>query len=67
MIFKLQHFALSIDYRTTAIEQIVQTFTNGQGFDVVYDTVGGATLDDAFKQYAITVTSLVATAEGSIT
>lgn len=41
--------AMPIDYRTTSIEQIVQTFTDGRGFDVVYDTVGGATLDDAFK------------------
>jgi NADPH2:quinone reductase len=41
--------AVPIDYRTTSIEQIVQTFTEGQGFDVVYDTVGSATLDDAFQ------------------
>jgi len=41
--------ATPIDYRTTSIEQIVQTFTDGRGFDVVYDTVGGSTLDDAFK------------------
>jgi NADPH2:quinone reductase len=41
--------AMPIDYRTTSIEQIVQTFTDGRGFDVVYDTVGGSTLDDAFK------------------
>ncbi|MGG6239415.1 zinc-dependent alcohol dehydrogenase family protein [Nodosilinea sp. AN01ver1] len=41
--------AVPIDYRTTAIEQIVQQFTAGQGFDVVYDTVGSATLDDAFQ------------------
>ncbi|WP_071527333.1 zinc-dependent alcohol dehydrogenase family protein [Nodosilinea nodulosa] len=41
--------AVPIDYRTTSIEQIVQRFTEGQGFDVVYDTVGSATLDDAFQ------------------
>jgi NADPH:quinone reductase len=41
--------AVPIDYRTTSIEQIVQTFTEGQGFDVVYDTVGSTTLDDAFQ------------------
>ena len=40
--------AVPID-RSTAIAQIVQTFTDGQGFDVVYDTVGGSTLDDAFQ------------------
>lgn len=41
--------AVPIDYRSTAIAQIVQTFTDGQGFDVVYDSVGGSTLDDAFE------------------
>ncbi|HEY9622720.1 MAG TPA: zinc-dependent alcohol dehydrogenase family protein [Crinalium sp.] len=41
--------AVPIDYRTTAIAQIVETFTDGQGFDVVYDSVGGSTLDDAFQ------------------
>ena len=40
--------AVPID-RSTAIAQIVQTFMDGQGFDVVYDTVGGTTLDDAFQ------------------
>jgi NADPH:quinone reductase len=40
--------AVPID-RSIAIAQIVQTFTDGQGFDVVYDTVGGSTLDDAFQ------------------
>lgn len=40
--------AVPID-RSTAIAQIVQTFTDGQGFDVVYDSVGGSTLDDAFE------------------
>jgi NADPH:quinone reductase len=41
--------AVPIDYRSMAIAQIVQTFTDGQGFDVVYDSVGGSTLDDAFQ------------------
>ncbi len=41
--------AVPIDYRSTAIAQIVQTYTDGQGFDVVYDSVGGSTLDDAFE------------------
>lgn len=41
--------AVPIDYRSMTIAQIVQTFTNGQGFDVVYDSVGGSTLDDAFQ------------------
>jgi NADPH2:quinone reductase len=41
--------AVPIDYRSTAIAQIIQTFTDGQGFDVVYDSVGGSSLDDAFE------------------
>lgn len=41
--------AVPIDYRSTSIAQIVQTFTDGQGFDVVYDSVGGSTLDDGFQ------------------
>jgi NADPH2:quinone reductase len=41
--------AVPLDYRSTSIEEIVQTFTDGHGFDVVYDTVGGSTLDDAFQ------------------
>jgi NADPH:quinone reductase len=40
--------AVPID-RSIAIEQIVQTFTDDRGFDLVYDTVGGSTLDDAFQ------------------
>ncbi|MBD2463501.1 zinc-dependent alcohol dehydrogenase family protein [Oscillatoria sp. FACHB-1407] len=41
--------AVPIDYHNTTIEEIVQTFTGDRGFDVVYDSVGGSTLDDAFK------------------
>jgi NADPH:quinone reductase len=37
--------AVPID-RSMAIAQIIQTFTDGQGFDVVYDSVGGSILDD---------------------
>lgn len=37
--------ATAIDYTQTSIEQYVQDYTNGQGFDIVYDTVGGATLE----------------------
>ena len=40
--------AVPIDYRSTSVEQYVAEHTGGQGFDVVYDTVGGATLDDSF-------------------
>jgi NADPH2:quinone reductase len=29
-------------------EQYVAAHTGGEGFDIVYDTVGGSTLDDSF-------------------
>ena len=38
----------TIDYRTLSVEQYVARHTAAQGFDVVYDTVGGETIDDSF-------------------
>ncbi len=40
--------ATTIDYRTLSTEQYVAIHTEGEGFDVVYDTVGGATIDASF-------------------
>jgi NADPH2:quinone reductase len=40
--------ATAIDHRQTTVEEYVADHTNGQGFDIVYDTVGGATLDASF-------------------
>jgi NADPH2:quinone reductase len=40
--------ATAIDYRTMTVEAYVAEHTGGEGFDVVYDTVGGSTLDDSF-------------------
>ena len=40
--------ATPIDYVNTPVEQYVAAHTAGEGFDVVYDTVGGATLDASF-------------------
>ena len=40
--------ASAIDYRSTPVEQYVNAATEGRGFDIVYDTVGGATLDASF-------------------
>ncbi|MFI9276114.1 zinc-dependent alcohol dehydrogenase family protein [Kitasatospora sp. NPDC052896] len=40
--------ATPIDYTATTSAQYVAQYTGGEGFDVVYDTVGGATLDDSF-------------------
>ena len=41
--------ATPIDYRATGVEAYVAEHTGGAGFDVVYDTVGGATLDASFN------------------
>lgn len=41
--------ATFIDYQQTSVEDYVQQYTDGEGFDIVYDTVGGATLDASFK------------------
>jgi NADPH2:quinone reductase len=40
--------AIPIDYRSQSVEEYVAMQTSGQGFDIVYDTVGGATLDASF-------------------
>jgi NADPH:quinone reductase-like Zn-dependent oxidoreductase len=41
--------AVFIDYETTGVDDYVAQHTGGEGFDIVYDTVGGATLDASFK------------------
>ncbi len=38
-----------VDYRSETVENYVQRLTTGKGFDLVYDTAGGATLDASFK------------------
>jgi NADPH:quinone reductase len=40
--------AVPIDYRAKKVEEYVAEHTGGDGFDVIYDTVGGTTLDDSF-------------------
>lgn len=40
--------ATAIDYTTTAADEYVAEYTGGEGFDVVVDNVGGATLDASF-------------------
>jgi NADPH:quinone reductase-like Zn-dependent oxidoreductase len=41
--------AVAINYQTTSVEQYVKALTGGEGFDIVYDTVGGTVLDDSFN------------------
>ena len=40
--------ASAIDYRQSTVEEYVADHTGGLGFDIVYDTVGGTTLDASF-------------------
>jgi NADPH:quinone reductase-like Zn-dependent oxidoreductase len=40
--------ATPIDYRSTSVEEYVDAYTMGLGFDIVYDTVGGPTIDASF-------------------
>jgi NADPH:quinone reductase-like Zn-dependent oxidoreductase len=41
--------ATPIDYDKATIEQYVAEHTGGKGFDIVYDNVGGTTLDASFN------------------
>ena len=41
--------AIPIDYHQTTVDDYVARYTDGRGFDVIYDTVGGATLDASFN------------------
>lgn len=40
--------ATPIDYATASVEEYVAEHTDGEGFDIVVDTVGGAVLDASF-------------------
>lgn len=53
--------ATPIDYSAQSVEQYVESLTQGVGFDLVVDTVGGATLDASFaavKQFGHVVSAL---------
>jgi NADPH:quinone reductase-like Zn-dependent oxidoreductase len=47
--FIAQLGATAIDYRKMSVENYVGEYTGGRGFDVIFDTVGGATLDASFS------------------
>lgn len=45
-----RHFgAAAIDYRTETVADYVAKHTNGTGFDVVFDAVGGANMTNSFE------------------
>jgi NADPH2:quinone reductase len=41
--------ATAIDYTASTAAEYVEQFTGGQGFDLIFDTIGGATLDTSFE------------------
>jgi NADPH:quinone reductase len=41
--------AIAILYKTATVDGYLAQHTNSEGFDIVYDTVGGTTLDDSFQ------------------
>jgi NADPH2:quinone reductase len=41
--------ATAIDYRAMSVENYVAQYTGGRGFDVIFDSVGGATLNASFN------------------
>jgi len=51
----------TINYRQTPVEEFVAEYTDGRGFDIVFDTVGNDNLQNAFKAAKLngTVVSLV--------
>ncbi len=54
--------ATAIDYQALSVEQYVERFTDGLGFDIVFDTVGGETLDASFaavRRYSGRVLSIL--------
>jgi NADPH2:quinone reductase len=58
-----------ICYRETTVEEYVRTHTGGKGFDVVFDTVGGANIDRSFEAVKIggTVVTIAARSTHDLT
>lgn len=44
---------VTINYREESVHDYVQKYTNGKGFAVVFDTVGGENLDRSFEAAAV--------------
>lgn len=59
----------TINYREQPVEEFVAEHTNGQGFDVVFDTVGNDNLQNAFKAAKRngTVVSIVSLSKQNLT
>ena len=59
----------TINYRQQPVEEFAAEHTNGQGFDVVFDTVGNDNLQEAFKAAKLngTVVSTVSLSQQDLT
>ena len=60
---------VAIDYRQNTVEEFVAEHTNGNGFDVVFDTVGNDNLQNAFQAAKLngTVVSTVSLSRQDLT
>ena len=61
--------ATPINYKTESVEDYVAKHTNGKGFDIVYDSVGGANMINSFNAAALNgqIASTVAMCELDLT
>ena len=61
--------ATAINYKTETVADYVGQYTNGSGFDVVYDSVGGANMSNSFEAAALNanVTTTVSLLELDLT
>jgi NADPH:quinone reductase len=59
----------TINYRQQPVEEFVAEYTDGEGFDVVFDTVGNDNLQNAFKAAKLngTVVSIVSLSSQDLT
>jgi NADPH:quinone reductase len=59
---------VAINYHDMAVEEFVAQYTNGQGFDLVFDTVGNDNLQNAFQAVKLngTVISTVSTSQQNL-
>tara|TARA_B110000495_G_scaffold187262_1_gene186513 strand:+ start:786 stop:1775 length:990 start_codon:yes stop_codon:yes gene_type:complete len=60
---------VGINYKEATVEEYVAAHTNGEGYDVVFDTVGTTRLDDSFQAAKIggTVVSIAARSTHDLT
>jgi NADPH:quinone reductase len=56
---------VAINYREESVQEYVQKYTDGKGFDLVFDTVGGDNLTRSFEAAAINGTVLTIAARST--